>query len=96
MSNLAQAHAMHEALHEITHIMNDVALSAAADTDQAEHCGVDVCCHSIAVPLAHPEYPPLDAASQHSAIEATPTPRLPLPEIERPKWALATHAVASF
>ncbi len=96
MSNWAQAHATHEAAHEITHIMDDVALNSASDADQDEHCGLAHCCHSIAVPRAAPGSLHLEVFSQRPTIEATLTPRLPPPEIERPKWALATHAVASF
>lgn len=96
MSNWAQAHATHEAAHEITHILNDDALDTAPDADQDEHCGLAHCCHPTAVLRGAPAYSHLKVCSQQPTIEARLTPRLPPSEIERPKWALATHVVASF
>ena len=96
LSNWAQAHATQEAAHEIAHVMNDADVNATPDADHEEHCGLAHCCHSIAVPSTQTKQVHLTTRSDQPAPNAMRRPRFAPPEIERPKWALATHAVASF
>lgn len=96
MSNWAQTHATNEAAHEIAHAMQDVGQRATPDAEHEEHCGLAHCCHSLAVPSRGAEHVYLGTLAAQPAMAENFTPRLPPPDIERPKWALATYAVAGF
>ncbi len=96
LSSWAQMHATDEATHEIAHLVADGALTTASDKDHEEHCGLAHCCHSVAV-LPTGSAPMFQqTGSERPAQRAMLRMQLPPPEIDRPKWALATHAVASF
>lgn len=96
LSNWAQAHATHEATHELSHVIEDAALNSVSDAHQDEHCDFAHHCHSVPLLGAESVYFDFEADSQHPMMSPTLTPRFPPPEIERPKWAVATLAVASF
>jgi len=95
-AGLAQAHMTVEDLHQIEHAAHAQQHGVQTDADHNdEPCGTSHCCHPVG-PVAGSG----DAASQAPAADIAAPVRtarwhLPWPDIERPKWALATPAVAS-
>jgi hypothetical protein len=95
----AGVHAASEASHSATHSQQSQSTGApSADADSHEECCVQAhCCHPHATALLSETL----AAMGHGLFSLTPSVRamgtpgaLPA-EIERPKWVLATPAVAT-
>lgn len=72
------------------------ATSATYKSGDADRCGVSHCCHTSCLPMAH-AVPRLGepAASKAPAAFEPLALRAALSDIDRPKWAAATPAVAS-
>jgi hypothetical protein len=96
MSISAQAHGTQEATHEFAHMLVGADTDDSADDDHPDHCALAHCCHPIAVIIVNAMNVSLAARSKKPAQEVASLRGLLPSEIERPKWALATHAVASF
>jgi hypothetical protein len=100
-ANLAQAHSAHEAVHQLTpatEVMSDMAHDAVAHdaANHDEHCTGAHCHHGAAIAQSSHSTGYLAVGTPLRAVDAALISRLLSPEIERPKWALATHAVAGF
>ena len=95
VAGLAQAHATAEELHQLEHIGQSLSAPGAAEADHEEHCGLSQCGQvlGIAVTTGEATTPPerttLEASVRQFMSFLVPD------DIERPKWALATPAVAS-
>lgn len=95
-ANLAHAHATQEAAHGLAHVLDGASDMEHDLDDHDEHCAGAHCHHGVAISQSslNPAYLPI--GTHMRALEAALISRLLPPEIERPKWALATHAVAGF
>lgn len=95
VAGLAQAHAVVEELHQLEHIGQSLNSPSSAETDHEEHCGLSKCGQVLCMGITADE---ASAPPERSAL-AAPFPHLlsslVLDDIERPKWASATIAVAS-
>ena len=95
VAGFAQAHSTAEDLHQLEHVVLDASASGSHDAGHDEHCGMAQCGHVFGVALT--------SASAATTAEST---RLVSPQrrhatsfvandIDRPKWAAPTSAVAS-
>jgi hypothetical protein len=94
-AGMVQAHVVGEELHALQHGGQVTHVHQADEDHSDEPCGLTHCCHptglltqasgtAVLVPLTHCTAMAVNARS-----------RTPPHDIERPKWALATPAVAS-
>ena len=94
-ASLAQAHVVAEDLHALTHAVQALDVQQADVDHQDDPCGVTHCCHPTGFFTNSPSvHLPAPMAGMPSMAESANS-RTPPHEIERPKWALATTAVAS-
>jgi hypothetical protein len=68
----------------------------AYDLDHEEHCAGAHCHHGAAIAQTRYSAGYLAVGTRLHTLDVALHSRLLPPEIERPKWALATHAVAGF
>lgn len=94
-ANLAQAHAAQESAHGLTHVL-DATSDMAHDLDHDGHCAGAHCHHGAAITQSSHSAGYLAVGTPLRAVDAALISRLLPSEIERPKWALATHVVAGF
>lgn len=95
LAGFAQAHAVTEELHQLQHMVQAVDGGLAPDDAHEEHCGPAHCSHVPGVAFTAVEFSFSDGSAKAFASLLWHT-SINLPDqIERPKWALATTAVAS-
>jgi hypothetical protein len=94
-ANLMQVHATQEAAHDLTHVLNATS-DMADDLDHDVPCAGSHCHHGTAITQSNLSAEYLAVRTPLRSVDAALISPLLPPEIERPKWALATHAVAGF
>jgi hypothetical protein len=94
VASLAQAHAFVEVLHQLEHTGQSVSFGDASQTDHEEHCGLSHSAQALcfAATLEEPTPSPVRIVLADSFLHLVTS--LVSNDIERPKWASATTAVA--
>jgi hypothetical protein len=94
-AGLAQAHATAEDLHQLKHAVLDLTAAGSHDTGHDEHCDTAHCGHALGVATAVANATMATESLQLISTLRQHATRFVADDIDRPKWADATSAVAS-
>lgn len=95
VAGFAPAHATAKELHQLEHVGQSLGAPNAVEADHEEHCGLSQCGQVLGIAITSDEASaPIERALLAASVRKFMS--VPVPDdIERPKWALSTTAVAS-
>ena len=95
VAGFAPAHATAKELHQLEHVGHSLGAPNAVEADHEEHCGLSQCGQVLGIAITSDEAStPIERALLAASVRKFMS--VPVPDdIERPKWALSTTAVAS-
>lgn len=95
VAGFAQAHATAEELHQLEHVGQSLGAPSAVAADHEEHCDLSQCGQVLGIAITPDEAStPIERTMLAASVRKFMSFLVP-DDIERPKWSLATPAVAS-